>query len=132
MTRPFVNYALEHPAYYRRGPLAYHPTAGLTGGRASCHIRGDLEPPVSECGVAGGEPHRGHGNSLAYRNVADRGAAPLFEGRYYTSILAPEVHPGLLPKPEAHDALAQTLASYSLGDLNRAYVARLCEDISSI
>src|ERR687886_2416192 len=50
--RPFVDDALQHPAYYSRGLLAYHPGSRLRGGVALPHVRGDPTSPVGDSSVA--------------------------------------------------------------------------------
>src|ERR687890_658876 len=89
MARPFVDHALEHPPYYRRGLLAYHPRAGRFGGGLLGHVRRHLKAAVSERGVARRELQGGYGQALTDRDVAYRRAAPLLKGRHAPRVLAP-------------------------------------------
>src|SRR3712207_1499661 len=52
VARPVVDDALQHPAYYSRGLLAYHPGAAPSGGLLISDMWSHPSPTVDEGGVA--------------------------------------------------------------------------------
>src|SRR5918997_3109267 len=89
VARPFVDDALQHPAYYSRGLRAYHPGAGGCGNLALPYVGCDPVSPVGDRGVARGELQRGDREALTHRYGPDGGAAPVFIGGDDARVLAP-------------------------------------------
>ena len=130
MARPFVDDALQHPAYYSRGLLAYHPGARDRGSLLLGHVGRDPLPPVGDGCVARHELQRGNREALPHGDVPDSGAAPVLISGDDTSVFSPHVHACRLPETEAPDVLLELRAPELACYLDRAHVARLLEDVA--
>src|ERR687897_1922641 len=80
VARPVVDDALQHPAYYSRGPLAYHPGALSLGGLLIRYMRRNSSPTVDERGITRDELQRRYGKALSERDIADRNPTPVLVG----------------------------------------------------
>src|SRR5918995_5006087 len=127
VARPVVDDALQHPAYYSRGLLAYHPGAPSLGGLLPCNVRRYPSPTVDQRGVARDQLQRRDSKALSERDVAYRDPAPVLVGRDDPQVLTPQIHAGWFAEAEGAHVVVELFTAEFFGDLRHPDVAGVLE-----
>src|SRR5918994_1074896 len=130
VARPVVDDALQHPAYYSRGPFAYHPGALSLGGLLFRYMRRNSSPTVDERGVTRDELQRRYGKALSERDIADRNPTPVLVCGDESRVLIPQVHAGWFAEAEGANVVVELFPAELFGDLRRTDVAGVLEHAS--
>src|ERR687897_528044 len=130
VARPVVDDALQHPAYYSRGPFAYHPGALSLGGLLFRYMRRNSSPTVDERGITRDELQRRYGKALSERDIADRNPTPVLVGGDEPRVLTPQVHASWFAEAEGANVAVELFPAELFGDLRRTDVAGVLEHAS--